>query len=145
MLEKYKGMCQPFYPVLGRVLLAALFIFAAYEKLMDLINNKGTGIIQLMEYAKIPMAGMTLLILIIAVELLGGLMLVVGYKAKWAACALAIFTLMTTYFFHFEVAQMLMALKNLAIVGGLLYVSAYGAGMYSVDAWCAKRASTPTA
>ncbi len=143
-MQKCENWCASYYPVLGRVFLALLFIYAGYEKLMDVLNAGGVNMVGLMQYVKIPMAGMALLILIIAVEIIAGLMLIVGYKTKWAACTLTIFTILTIYFFHFQAAQILEALKNVAIIGGLLYVSAFGSGSWSIDAWQSKKSSTPS-
>jgi putative oxidoreductase len=84
---------------------------------------------------KIPMASLPLLILVIAVEMLGGILLIAGYKVRWASYALIGFTLLATYYFHFLAGDVLQTLKNLAIIGGLFYVAANGAGMWSVDSW----------
>jgi putative oxidoreductase len=139
MMQNCKAWCAPYYAVVGRVFMSMLFIYAGYEKLLDLLNAHGANIVGMMQYAKIPMSGIALLVLVIAVEIIGGIMLAVGYKAKYAAGVLALFTLATTYFFHLQLVQAIEALKNFAIIGGLLYVSAYGAGMWSVDAWCTKK------
>ncbi len=67
----------------------------------------------------------------LAVKLGGGLALVLGYKVEEAALALILFTLGATYFGHSDWSQPMndvATLKNLAIVGGLLYVMAFGAG-----------------
>ena len=78
----------------------------------------------------------------IALEIVGGLALAVGYKARWAALALAVFTLIASVIFHNYWAmpvdqqrmQMLMFMKNLAVAGGLLMVFALGPGGLSLDA-----------
>ena len=78
----------------------------------------------------------------IAVEIVAGIALIVGFKARWAALALAIFTLATALLFHNywtlpadkQFVDMLMFWKNLAITGGLLIVFAFGAGGWSFDA-----------
>ena len=77
----------------------------------------------------------------IAVEVLVGLALLVGFKTRWAALILAFFTLLAAVFFHnFWAApadqQMMQSInfyKNLAIVGGLLFVAVFGAGPLSMD------------
>ena len=141
-MQKCEDCAATYYPLIGRILIAVLFIAAGYEKLMDVINNHGAYTIMAMNSVGIPFAGMTLLILTIVLELLGGIMLVVGYKTKWTGIVLALFTIVATYYFHFSKDQLLMALKNLSIIGGLLYVSGFGAGVWSVDSWFAKRKQT---
>jgi putative oxidoreductase len=82
-----------------------------------------------------------LLPLTIAVELGGGLLLAVGFKARWAALAIFLFLIPVTFVFHAfwgidpkEAAmQQINFLKNLSIMGGMLMVFAHGPGAYSVD------------
>jgi putative oxidoreductase len=72
----------------------------------------------------------------IAVELLGGLALLAGFKTRQVALILGAFTVVTAIFFHHDFAdqmQMVMFLKNLAITGGLLFVAVFGPGKISVD------------
>jgi putative oxidoreductase len=70
------------------------------------------------------------------VELLGGLLLVFGYRTKLAAGALALFSLATAIFFHSALGdqnQFIHFFKNVAIAGGLLQAIAFGAGRLSLD------------
>jgi putative oxidoreductase len=95
----------------GRVLLATIFIFSALGKIAA------------------PAATM-------AVELGGGLMLVLGVKARWVAAALAAFSIVTGLAFHNALGdqnQLIHLLKNFAMAGGLLQVAAFGAGAFSID------------
>ena len=77
----------------------------------------------------------------IAVEFLGGLALMAGFKTRWAALALFLFLIPTTLIFHNPAGltgqeaqgQMINLLKNLAIMGGMLMVFAFGAGRYGID------------
>ena len=77
----------------------------------------------------------------IIIEIAGGLALILGFKARWAALALAIFTLVATLIFHNywtlpadkQMMQQLMFMKNIAIIGGLLTLAAWGAGSWSMD------------
>jgi putative oxidoreductase len=79
----------------------------------------------------------------IVVELGMGLLFLVGWQTRWAALGLFVFLIPTTLIFHHfwdladpeRTAQMINFLKNLAIMGGLLEVCAFGAGAISVDAW----------
>ncbi len=75
-----------------------------------------------------------LLPLVIALELGGGLLLVVGFQTRWVALALALFTVAASLIFHIGDGQMTMFLKNMAITGGLLLVYVHGAGPLSLDA-----------
>lgn len=71
------------------------------------------------------------------VEIGGGLALVLGYRTRFAAAVLAIFSFVAALFFHSNFAdqnQMIHFFKNVAIGGGLLQVSAFGAGRLSLDA-----------
>jgi putative oxidoreductase len=82
-----------------------------------------------------------LLVGAIAVELVGGIMLVVGWQARWAAAAIFLFMIPTTLIFHAYWAvdpeqvraQTIQFNKNLAIMGGMLYLMAFGAGPLSLD------------
>ena len=72
----------------------------------------------------------------IAVELGLGLLLLVGFQTRWAALGIAFFTFVITFIFHplSDPAQVQAFFKNMAVVGGLLTVAAWGAGAWSVDA-----------
>jgi len=80
-------------------------------------------------------------VIAIIVEVGGGLLLLAGFGTRLAALALAVFTLVATFFFHnfwsvpadMVMMQQLMFFKNIAVVGGLLMVAANGAGSWSLD------------
>jgi len=126
---------QDLMALVARALLAALFIPAGWGKIagfagvVGYINSKG-----------IPMAEVCAAIAI-AAELGLGLLLLVGWQARWAALGLAIFTAVITPLFHNywampEAQQMMQKQafwKNYAIVGGLLAIAAFGPGRLSVD------------
>jgi len=111
----------------GRILLSALFILAGINKAMGaagtiaFIESKGLPLPQLV-YAGT-----------VALELGGGLLLLIGYQARLVALAFAIFCVLTVAIFHPSLDDPAF-LKNLAIAGGMLYVFAHGAGRYSLDA-----------
>ena len=78
--------------------------------------------------------------LIAAIEIICGLMVIVGLKARWAALILAVFTACTIIFVYpfweggaDQIASRTEALHNLSIMGGLLLIVAVGAGPSSVD------------
>lgn len=121
---------KSFVPLLGRIFIAFVFLTAGINKI---IYSSGTK-----EY--MAMYGMpfrrAFLILAIIIEILGSLSLILGFKAKWGALALFIFLIPTTLIFHThfsEPLQVTMFWKNLAIMGGLLFITAYGAGTISID------------
>src|ERR1700753_1737501 len=73
----------------------------------------------------------------VAIELGGGLPLIAGYRARYVAAALALFSLATALSFHSNFAdqnQMIHFLKNVMMAGGLLQAVAFGAGSFSIDA-----------
>lgn len=126
----------PAVVVAARVLLALMFVLAGFSKFGNLAGTAGY-----IASGGLPMAGL-LAPLVAAFEVLAGLMLIVGWQARWAALALALFTLVATVAFHNFWAmpadkafvQQLMFMKNLAVAGGLLFVFSFGAGPLSMDA-----------
>lgn len=115
----------------GRVLLATIFIFSALGKLAAPAATIGY-----IESVGLPFATLGFAIAV-AVELGGGLMLVLGVKTRWVAAALAAFSIVTGLAFHNALGdqnQLIHLLKNFAMAGGLLQVAAFGAGAFSVDA-----------
>lgn len=117
-------------PFIGRLLLAAIFILSGVGKIMA--PGATIGYIEAMG---LPLASAGLVIAI-AVELVGGLMLAFGIKTRLVALGLALFSIATGLVFHHAIGdqnQMIHLLKNLAMAGGLLQVFAFGAGAYSVD------------
>ncbi len=118
--------------LLARFCIAFIFLMNGLGKIT---NPSGTK--QYMEQYGLPF---TLLFLIgaIAVELLGGLSVLTGYKAKWGAFVLFLFLIPTTLIFHTEFSdqtQVIMFMKNLAIMGGLLLLVSHGPGKISLDAF----------
>lgn len=120
---------------LGRIFLALLFVVSGIGKIT---GYAGTAAV--MASKGLPMVDI-LLPLTIAVELGGGLLLALGWKARWAAAALFLFLIPTTLIFHqfwgidAKLVQMqkIHFLKNVAIMGGMLMVLAIGAGAWSLD------------
>jgi putative oxidoreductase len=128
--EAMDGLTR-YLPLIGRLLIAAIFILSGYNKIM---NPEGTQ-------AYINAAGLPLpfiaYIIAVVVELGGGILLVVGYQTRLVALALAIFTLAAAFGFHHNFGdqnQFVHFFKNLAMAGGLLQIVAFGAGALSVDA-----------
>ena len=121
--------------LLGRVLIAALFIPAGFGKLMGFAGT--TGYIASVGLP-LPQVGAVIAIL---VELVLGIALLVGFKTRIAALLIAIFTVAAAIFFHNYWAMpadkafvnQLMFWKNIAIAGGLLGFFAFGPGRFSID------------
>jgi putative oxidoreductase len=126
---------NPTLVLIGRVLLALMFVMAGISKIggfdgtVGFIASKGLPLPSLLAMATI------------ALELLGGLALIVGWQTRWAALALALFTLAASVIFHNfwalpaeqQMVQQLMFMKNLSVAGGMLVLSAFGAGAFSLD------------
>lgn len=128
-------LLQKFGPLAARILLAQLFIISGVGKIGGFAGTAG-----FIAGAGLPAASVVL-VLVIALEVGGGILLIAGWQARWVAAALFCFTFLATMIFHpfwnsdpagvFN--QMNNFMKNLAIMGGMLYVMAYGAGPLSVD------------
>jgi putative oxidoreductase len=120
----------------GRVLLALMFVMAGLSKLGNIAGTAGY-----IANAGLPLASV-LAVLTGVFEVVAGLALVVGFKARWAALALGLFTLLASVLFHKfwavpeaqQYVQQLMFMKNLAVAGGMFMVAAFGAGAMSIDA-----------
>ena len=120
----------------GRLLFALLFLPAGISKLTGFAGTVGY-------ITSVGLPAPTLAAAFaLSLEIIGGLALVLGAGTRVAALALALFTLVASFFFHNYWAvpeaqafvQQLMFYKNIAVVGGLLSVAAWGAGAWSVDA-----------
>lgn len=127
---------------LGRALTSIVFIVAGVPKFMDvgpILKNAGT--INFMNLIGGGAPPTWLGYLIAAIEVIGGVMILLGYKARAAALVLAAFTVCTIVFAHnwwmmegaARAGNLVQANKNLAIIGALLMIAAMGAGRYSVD------------
>jgi putative oxidoreductase len=117
-------------PLAGRILIAFIFIYSGFGKVtgfdgtVGYIASKGLPLPQLAAIAAI------------IVELGGGILLVTGWKARWAAAAMLVFTGLAALLFHNFWAvgpeqaqnQMIHFMKNVSMMGGLLYVVVFGSG-----------------
>jgi len=120
-----------YLPLLGRVLIGAPFILSGLSKLAA--HDATVGYIGSVGLP-FPQLGW---LIAIAVELVGGALLLIGYRARVVALVAALFALATAIFFHRNFAdqnQMIHFLKNIMIVGGLLQIVFFGAGPMSIDA-----------
>ena len=126
---------NPLLPLIGRILIGVLFVVAGVGKLTAFAGTAGY-------LAKLGFpAPEAMAVLAIIFELGGGILLIIGWQARWAAWALVLFVVIATFaahrFWDFEAAQRTMQmtqfLKNFAIIGGLLMVACFGPGSTSLD------------
>ncbi|MEO8134458.1 MAG: DoxX family protein [Betaproteobacteria bacterium] len=131
----------------GRLLLALLFLPAGISKLTGFAGTVGY-----ISSVGLP-APQLAAALAVVVEIAGGVALIAGYGTRFAAIALAVFTLVASFFFHAfwalpadqQMIPQLLFIKNMAVVGGLLTLAAWGAGAWSVDARRGQRIPPRTA
>ena len=114
--------------LVGRIFLSALFLIEGFGKI-----SMQEDVIMYMEEYGVPgilfMPATTL-------EILFPLFLILGYKTKWAASVMALFTFAVAIIFHTDFSesmQMMLFLKDLAIAGGFMIIIAYGPGKISLD------------
>lgn len=119
----------------GRILLGVIFLLSGIGKIGGF-----AGVAGYMASKGLP-AAQLLLVLTIIVEIGGGLSLILGWGARIGAIVLALFVLAAGLIFHqfwaadaaTQANQFNHFMKNIAIMGGMLYVFTFGAGPYSVD------------
>jgi uncharacterized membrane protein YphA (DoxX/SURF4 family) len=111
----------------GRLFIAIIFLASAFGKIT---NFEGT--LQYMDAHGMP-AAQALCAAAIAIEALGAVSLILGYKTRWGATALAVFLVAATWVFHTAPDQRIQLLKNLAILGGLMNLIATGPGPISLE------------
>ena len=123
--------------LIARIFLGHIFLLAGLSKINAYEGTQGY-----MDMMGVPGA---LLPLVIVLEVAGGLAIIAGWKTRYTAIALGVFTVVAAAIFHNNFAdqmQMIMFMKNIAITGGLMLLAVHGAGAYSLDN---RRASVGTA
>ena len=126
---------EKFGPLLGRILIASLFVPFGIGKIFGFSGTVGYIASKNLPLPQVAAAGT------IFVEVAVGLALLVGFKTRYAALILAVFTVLAGIIFHnywaspeaMVMAQKTNFFKNMAIAGGLLFVAAFGAGPFSID------------
>jgi putative oxidoreductase len=128
--------------LVARIFLAAIFITAGFAKLGD----PGTADAAFSTAGMIAGRGLPMPVLLAylagLVELVGGVVVLVGFQTRIASWALALFSLAAGFLFHFsptgdqmmDMINQIMLMKNIAIAGGFLVLATHGAGALSVDA-----------
>lgn len=122
--------------LIGRLLMAWMFLPAGIGKITGF-----AGTVAYSASAGLPMPEVGTAIALV-IEVVGGLALILGFGTRWAALALGLFTLVASFYFHNfwalpadqQMIPSLLFYKNMAIVGGLLTLAAWGAGGWSLDA-----------
>ena len=123
-----KEMINNVFTLVGRVLISVMFIMAGYSKIGGYEGTQGY-------MASVGVPGW-LLPAVIAVELIGGLAVLVGYQTRIAAFLLAGFTVLTAVIFHTDFSQqmqMILFMKNLAITGAFLLLFVHGPGQWAIN------------
>ena len=119
----------------GRLLLAWLFLPAGFGKLTGFAGTVGY-----ISSVGLPMPQAAAAVALV-IEIVGSIALIAGYRTRVVAIVLAVFTLVSSFFFHNywaqpadqQMIQQLLFSKNMAVIGGLLTLAAWGAGAWSVD------------
>jgi len=119
----------------GRILIALIFVVSGFGKISGF-----EGIVGYIASKGLPLPEFAAMAAVV-IELGGGLMVMFGWKARWAAAAMFVFTAVAALIFHNFWAvpaaqsqnQMIHFMKNVSMLGGLLYVIVYGSGPLSVD------------
>jgi putative oxidoreductase len=116
----------------GRILIGVLFLMSGLSKIAAPAATQGYIASVGLPAPELGYFGA------IAVEVLGSLLLVFGFRVRLVAVGMAIFAFVTALVFHKNVAdqnQLIHFMKNVAIAGGLLQVVAFGGGRFSLDGW----------
>jgi putative oxidoreductase len=128
-------MLQSLLALIGRILLSALFFRAVFSYLTGGLDGVMQFMATKLPYVPLFLAGAIFL------QLVGGLLLFLGYKTRLGAAMLILFLLSANYIFHDfwnlqgaeRAAQQIDFFKNLAVAGGLFAFAAFGPGRWSID------------
>ena len=108
--------------MVGRMLIGLLFVFSG----IGIVVNGVDSMVGMIDDRGLPMASLVAWIVVLIKVAAGGA-LILGYRTRDAAMALLIFTALVTLLYHLNLDDINL-FKNLAIIGGLLYVYVYGPG-----------------
>lgn len=124
-----------FGPLVGRILLSLIFLTSGISKIGGFAGTAGWIASKGLPLAEVLTAAA------LVIEIGAALMIIAGYKARIGAAALILYTLPVTFLFHNywampadqQLIQSIMFFKNLGLMGGMLFIMAYGSGPMSVD------------
>src|SRR5450631_875958 len=124
-----------FGPLAGRILIALIFVLSGFGKIGGFAGTVGYIASKGLPLPHLAAIGT------IVVELGGGILLILGWRARCAAAAMLVFTAVAAFLFHNFWAvppdqaqdQMIHFMKNISMVGGLLFVVIHGSGAFSLD------------
>ena len=134
---------------ISRVVVPILFIVSGIGKFLNVSGiSNSPGVTNFMNAFGEITTRTTLGYIIATIEVIAGISVLIGFKTRWGAIALILFTACTIIFAHnfwtmeggARAANQVQALKNLAIMSGLLVFAVMGSGRYSVDSAIAGRA-----
>lgn len=134
-MNAFCNLARTYAPLLGRILVAFLFLRSGFGKMMGFSAVAAGMAKKGLPFAELLLAGA------IVFEIAGGLMLVLGWKARWGALLLILFTIPVTFLYHdfwnFDGQQygrqLTQFVKNLSILGALFFVMGMGSGPLSLE------------
>lgn len=129
---------QSIFALLGRICIGILFLWAGTAKILG-----WEGTIGYMASKQMPLISFFLPIAV-ALQILGALSLIIGYKARWGAAILIIFIIPASIIFHDfwnlqgmeRLNEQIMFMKDVGVLGGLLGILAFGPGKYALNSCC---------
>ncbi len=133
-----------FVQLVSRVLLSLPFVIFGVFQFTNISGYAGNpAIVKFSQMVGGALSPTVTAYLVAAVDLIGGLLVIVGWQTRIAAVVLTIFVALTLYFAHAfwlmegpaRAANQAHFYKNLALMGGLLFLCQFGAGVYSLDGW----------
>ena len=130
-----QGFINQFGPLTGRILLSLIFLTSGISKIGGFAGTAGY-----IASKGLPMAEV-LLVITILIEIGAALMIISGFKARLGAAALFLWMIPVTFLFHNfwampadqQMIQQIMFMKNLGLMGGMLYIMTFGSGPMSID------------
>ena len=132
-MNNFFDSTKPYSDLVGRILIAALFVVAGGGKIAAYAATQGY-----MQSAGVPGG---LLPLVILIEVGGGLAIILGLYTRLVSVLMAGFSIVTALLFHagHDQVSQIMLMKNFAMAGGFLFLVANGAGKLSLDALRSKK------
>jgi putative oxidoreductase len=128
--------------LIGRIFIAVLFLLSGIGKVAAPTATEAYISAMGLPAPALAYLGST------AAELIGSVLLIVGFRVRAVAVGMAVFTLLTAVVFHHNFAdqnQMIHFWKNIAVTGGLLQIAAFGAGRFALDRLFGQKTDAPSA